>query len=180
MLTKQSLSKTFNLINNSNITVISCTDNQVSYKLAVSLCSVYFDNAQHYSPKTIDEITATIKVLLSQYERENHCKIELVILNLNQISSEFDYVSFSNTLLELNELSKTENFKAFVLFPTTDTSTYGKAYLSFTKEQAQQILMLSMNTEQPIKLDVETGENKGKRIFYKYDNIVEFFLRETN
>lgn len=179
MLTKQSLSKTFNLINNFNVTVISDTNNNVSCKLALSLALVYFENVQYCPPETIDEITSTIKDLLAQFELKNHCQIELVILNLLQIES-YDYMSFSKTLLELNEIAKNSNIKIITLFQSKDTDKLKQIFTRFTDEQAQQILMLTMNSEQQIKIDIETGEHKGKSIYYKYDDDLVEFLREIN
>ena len=184
MLTKQSLINTHNLISASNITVVSSVDNEISYNLARGLSCLYFENTQYCSPKTIDEIADIIKNLSVQYELENRSKIELLVLNLYQISNEFDYENFSKKILELNELSKSSNFKTLVLFTIKDISMLAKvrSYSMLAKvysnfETEQKILFLSM-CDEPISLTVETGVHKGKIIFYELDNDVEL-LKEN-
>ena len=183
MLKKQSLINTFNLINSVNVSVISSYNNEISYNLARGLSCLCFANVQYYSPKTVDEIADTIKNLSVQYELENRSKIELLVLNLYQISNEFDYENFSKKILELNELSKKGNFKTLALF-TKDISRLAmacsysmlaKVYSNFETEQ--KILFMSMY-EDPINLTVETGVHKGKIIFYELDNDVEL-LKEN-
>lgn len=180
MLTKQSLTNTFNLINSANISVVSSTDNGIGYKLALSLDCVYFENVQYYPPKTIDEIIDTTRQLLNQFECENHCRIELLILNFYQISNNFELENLNKILLELNKLSIAKNFKAIVLFTGENTSLLAKAYSNFTPAKKNQILMLTMSAEQPIKITVETGKHKGESIFYEFDNEVELLSESKN
>lgn len=182
MLTKQSLMNTFNLINPANISVISSPDNEIGYKLACSLSCVYFENVQYYPADTVDEIIDTTRQLLNQFEVKNNCKIEFLILNLNFISNELDSEHLSKILMELNELSNIENLKVFALLNANNSLMLEKIHSTFTHAQKHQILMLTMNAEPPIKITVETGEHKGEKIFYEYDdsNDYKVLLRETN
>lgn len=180
MLTKQSLSKTFNLINSANIAVIASTDNKIGYKLACSLSCAYFENVQYYPADSVDEIIDTTRQLLCQFEVKNDCKIEFLILNLDYISNELDSENLSKILMELNELSKIENIKVFALINFKNNLMLEKIHSNFTPAQKHQILMLTMNAEQPIQITVEIGEHKGEKIFYEYDDSNEVLLRETN
>ena len=179
MLEKNDLINTFNLISSATTSVILSADNKISNNLARSLCCLHFENAQHYSPKNTDKISNTIKELLTRFEIENNKKTELLILDFIQIANEFDCGKLVTVLGEINTLALKQNFKSILIFSTNSSSLSERVYSNLTHEQKQQILMLTMNDEQTIKLTVETGKHKGKIILYEFDSEVEL-LKETN
>lgn len=85
------------------------------------------------------------KKLLTQYETEYLAKLDLFVIDLDKISNIFDSEKLFKLLSELNELSKTNNFKTFVLFTTENNLLISKVYSNFTPEQKQQILFLKVN-----------------------------------
>lgn len=169
------IKNTNNLINSANISVISSNGDEFSYKLALDL-SRNFYSVQYYLPETIDEIIDTTRQFLKQNEIENHCKMNLIIFSFSKIASEFDCHRLTKTLVKLNELCKTENFKAIVLFTKNDIPLLERVYSNFTAEQKHQILMLSMSVKPPFALTIATGDHVGKSIIYDFvNNDLSFF-----
>lgn len=179
MLEKNDLIITYNLISSATTSVILSADNTISNNLARSLCCLHFENAQYYSPKNNDEISNIIKELSTQFILENHSKIELLILDFNQIANEFNYKELVSMLGKINTLALKQNFKSIMLFTSNNLSLSASVYSNLTPEQKQQILMLAMNDEHTIKLTVETGKHKDESIFYELDPEVEL-LKEAH
>jgi len=182
MFSKDSFINTYKLFEPANVVVTCSQSNKILAMFAKNIaCYFYADNEkcfyQYYAPKSLDEITKTIEDLPAKFNLEHHHQLKFLIVDLDKISSKLNCENLSEMLSKLNELSKINKFKTLVALKSN--ALLEKVYSNFTAEQKSQILMLTMYNENPIRLVVETGVNKGKNIFYEVYSELEF-MKEIN
>ncbi len=179
MTSRYSLPNTFKLVDSANVSVIFGANNEIYGDLARNICCYHFETYECYNAEKPNKVLNKVKKLFTQFESEHNTKLDLFVIDLDKISSMYDSKKFFELLLELNELSKTNNFKTFVLFTTENNSLISKVYSNFTPDQKQQILFLKVNDTNSIKLVVETGKHRGESISYVVRTELRF-MQEVN
>ena len=174
MKSKYTLPKTIELIKSANISVIFGGNSKICDIHSANIVSYYFQNYECFNAENPSETINKVKKLLAQYALEHNSKLELLQIDLSKISQNYNSENLYKLLLELNELSKLNNFKIIVNFTTENDTLISNVYSNFTPEQQQQILFLRLSNTKPIKLVVETGKHKGKSINYKVRTELNF------
>ena len=177
MLNKKSLSKTYKLINKAQLTIFLSQDNNLSYKLALSLVAVYYNNVQYINCNQGISIVNKLKKFIKTDNMGNDVS-KLFILNINKCFSYEDRDKISKRISELADfLVDKNNIKVILLLNSTEIenlNNYLKAYFDELKIRSLIYVVGEKSNQHFI------GTNGKEKIHYTFDEETELCLEIDN